>query len=382
MTKKEVKELLERYRSGHCTAEEKDLLEKWYDQAKADDLDFQLEELEQIKNASWNDKVNPNRKIVPISSVKNKNLFAFWKIASAAVLVIALAFTINYHLTDYPFTHEQEYSSSQNIQPGGNSATLLMEDGQEINLDDLPDGHQIKMGTSLLEKNKDGELVISILPSSGTPISHVSFNTIRTPKGGNYKVILADGTNVWLNSSSVLRFPTVFNNNERRVELAGEGYFDVIEDRNKPFIVFAKGQEVRVLGTEFNVSAYADEDNIKTTLIKGSVSVLYKNQMKTIRPGEQSIVDKNGLMKIHSVDVAFAKAWKEGYFAFDKLSVEEAMNQISRWYDVPVSFEGSVPNKELTGQISRKVDLSTIVEIMEFNGMDLEIRNNRLIVKE
>src|SRR5690606_17473838 len=183
MTKKEVKELLERYRSGHCTAEEKELLEKWYDQAKADDFDFQLEELEQIKNASWNDKVNPNRKTIPISFIKNKNPFGFWKIASAAVLVIALTFGINYYMSDSPLTHEQEYSSSQNIQPGGNSATLLMEDGQEINLDDLPDGHQIKMGNSLLAKNKGGELVISILPSSGPPISHVSFHTTRPPNG-------------------------------------------------------------------------------------------------------------------------------------------------------------------------------------------------------
>src|SRR5690606_2332115 len=252
--------------------------------------------------------------------------------------------------------------------------------GVVIDLDKLKDGDKVDLIGTSLQKNVDGEIEIKV---SDIPVNNtnIEYSTIRTPKGGNYKIVLADGTQVWLNSSSSLKFPTVFDKAERIVELVGEAYFDVVSNKNRLFKVISDGQEINVLGTQFNVAAYLEDRNIKTTLIEGSVKVSTANHSLLIEPGEQSIITKEGFAEIVNVDVSNIVAWKDGFFAFDKLNVEEVMNQISRWYNVKVSFKNEVPKKQLIGKISKKENLSTVLQMLTYNGINIEFKNNTIIIK-
>jgi len=379
----ELEELARKYLNGSITPDEQARFENWY-------ANFNDEELE-LKNNRFKSvdelKSSIYRKIEYRIHGKRKASGIWIKTAVAALILVVLAIGFYFYKSEnrvsnskYVVKHE-----AKDFGPGRNSASLLLENGKEINLDKLKDGEKIETKEALFQKSKDGELILVMLnqiESSITKHSEITYNTIITPRGGNYKIILSDGTKVWLNSSSSLRFPTTFNGTERKVELTGEAYFDVTKDKNNSFKVTSKGQEVSVLGTEFNVSAYPDEENIKTTLVEGSVKVSYKTNSKIIKPGEQSIVHDNGEFDIRNVDVMNVKAWKEGYFAFDKLSIKEVMNQISRWYDVKVSYQGEITRKQLIGQISKQENLSTIIKMLEFNGMNLDFENNSIVVKK
>jgi len=379
----EMEELARKYLNGTITPEEQVRFENWYANFNDEEVELnnsRYKSVEELKSTIYKkikERIHGKRRA--------SNL---WVITAAAALILVfLSLGLHFYKSKNGALNPNSIVQyeAKDFGPGGNSASLLLENGKEIKLDKLSNGEKIEINGALFQKNEDGELELSIISQSEIPrINHteILYNTITTPRGGNYKIILSDGTMVWLNSSSSLRFPTAFNGTERKVELIGEAYFDVTKDTKNSFKVISRGQEISVLGTEFNVAAYPDEENVKTTLIEGSVKVSYENNSKIIEPGEQTIVNRDGGFDIIDVDVMNVKAWKDGYFAFDKLSIEEVMNQISRWYDVKVSYEGKITRKQLIGQISKKENLSTIIKMLEFNGMNLDFKNNSIIVKK
>jgi len=212
----------------------------------------------------------------------------------------------------------------------------------------------------------------------------VAFNTISTPVGGQYTVVLPDGSKVWLNAASSLKFPTAFTGTERRVELTGEGYFEVAKNKHMPFKVNFNREEVEVLGTHFNISAYPDEAVTRTTLLEGSVRISKNNIKKILVPGQQAISSmQTGGFNIAEVNTDEAIAWKNGLFLFHNENIRSIMKKIARWYNVDVNYQGSFTNQEYGGRISQSKNLSEILKNLELTGtIHFKIEGRRVTVME
>ena len=269
----------------------------------------------------------------------------------------------------------------QDIAPGGDKAILTLADGSKIVLDSAANGNLTKQGNVKVIK-LDGQLTYNTTGST----TEVLYNTITTPRGGQYQLILADGSKVWLNAASSLRYPATFSGKERKVELTGEGYFEVVKNAVTPFKVnVADKGEVEVLGTHFNINSYVDEAAINTTLLEGSVRVtgLKTNDSRLITPGQQAQLTANGQINIRKqVDIDEVMAWKNGKFIFQEADIKSVMRQIERWYDVEVSFRGNGTNEQFVGTIPRIVNISQILKMLEKTGaVKFEIEGKKVIVK-
>ncbi|WP_316815403.1 FecR family protein [Pedobacter nyackensis] len=280
--------------------------------------------------------------------------------------------------------------SKNTIIPGSNKATLKLQNGQLIELNDKPQGEIASIAGVSIRKDKNGQLVYQV--SNNTEKESQGINTISTPKGGQYQIILADGTKVWLNAMSKLSYPTSFKGNKREVTLEGEAYFDVKKNTAQPFLVNSNGQQIEVLGTHFNVNAYADEDDVKTTLIEGSVRLTTLNKQQkinrnskiaTLVPGQQAITNTTGKLSLQAADMEQAIAWKNGEFSFSGRRVDEVMRQIARWYDVDIEYRTDVSNKELMGSVSRFKDIREVLRKLEYTSViHFKIEGRRIIVTE
>jgi len=319
-----------------------------------------------------------------------------WYIAAASTVIIIVCGTWFW----YSISTRSRASSSvpvavkaasrpHEILPGGNHAVLTLANGTQVTLDSAQNGslgvqanmRVIKIANGVLAYEKNHSVSRDALPL---------FNIISTPKGGQYQVVLPDGSKVWLNASSSLRFPTGFTGKQRNVELTGEAYFEIARDAEKPFKVKigpsgAKGnvQEVEVLGTSFNVMAYSDESVIRTTLVDGAVKVRSGKAENILEPGQQaqSSLEEQGIRVIADADVAAAVAWKEGYFNFNKENIQTVMRQLSRWYDVDVSYVGKDDGRVFWGGMQRDLPLSAVFTILEKSGVQFSIEGKKVIVK-
>jgi len=250
------------------------------------------------------------------------------------------------------------------IQPGGNKAILTLSDGSTIVLDDKRNGSLAQQGNTKVFK-QNGRVVYN---TSGSTNTEVLYNIITTPAGGQYQIELPDGSVVWLNSRSSLRFPTSFVGTERRVEITGEAYFEVKRNVAMPFRVKVNDAEVQVLGTTFNIMAYENETALKTTLLSGQVKFIHGDLNKILKPGQQSQLTKNGAVKVESgIDIEEAVAWKNGMFDFEGAGMEAVSKQISRWYDVEMIFDKK--NEELFhAKIPRDTKLKDVLKALELTG--------------
>jgi ferric-dicitrate binding protein FerR (iron transport regulator) len=263
------------------------------------------------------------------------------------------------------------------VDPGGNKATLTLADGSVISLDDAKNGTLTQQGNARVIK-LDGKLLYD--PTSNNT-KQIVYNTISTPKGGQYQLELPDGSLVWLNATSSVRFPTTFTDKERRVEIMGEAYFEVAKDANKPFIVSVNNSEVQVLGTHFNINAYDDEEEVRTTLLEGSVKFVNANINTILKPGQQSRLTKEGNVNVASnVDVDDVIAWKNGRFNFDNAGIESVMRQLTRWYDVEVDYKGKTDDLFIA-EMRRDIKLSDALKALELTGkVKFEIDGRKIIV--
>lgn len=306
-----------------------------------------------------------------------------WLVYAAAVLITGMTFFFWFMLPSEKVTDEYVVSD-MDITPGGNKAAIMLDDGSVITLDSHYDGI-IMDGKDITYS--DGSSRILGLETSSSP----QLITLTTPRGGTYKVKLSDGTNVWLNAESTLKYPAHFSGGERVVQLEGEAYFDVKRVSNEtsthqfqPFKVVSADQTIAVVGTEFNVSAYADEDETKTTLVEGKVRIESAPDRKniTLFPGEQGIIGQSGLEK-NKVDVSDYIDWKNGEFVFRKETAKEVLHRIARWYDIDIEYSGYLPSDEIfSGSISRYSNLQTVLDIMQEAGdLAFEIKNRTVIVR-
>ncbi|MGX5819010.1 FecR family protein [Chitinophaga lutea] len=247
--------------------------------------------------------------------------------------------------------------------PGGNKAVLTLGNGAQIVLDTAATGQLATQGNTTIVQTQQGRLEYR---PEGQEEAATALNTLRTPKGGQYMIVLPDGTKAWLNSQSILQFPAAFSGRERVVQLTGEAYFEVAADVKRPFRVQSNGTLIEVLGTRFNVMAYTNEPLMETTLLEGAVRVSKAGQSEVLRPGRQAQLSDKG-MTVRTVDVEDAVAWKSGLFRFSNDSLHYIMRQLERWYDVEVDY-ASIPDREFSGILRRDAPLKEVLKMLEVAG--------------
>jgi ferric-dicitrate binding protein FerR (iron transport regulator) len=305
------------------------------------------------------------------------------KFSAAAVGLLFLSFSVYNYLHKISVA-EKSTAKIKPLQhdalPGGNKAILILANGKTIILDNAQNGTLAKQGNTTVNKTADGKLVYNLSNIADTN-AVPSINTINTPRGGEYQVILPDGTKVWLNAASSLRFPTRFTGNSRDVEITGEAYFEVTKNKLMPFRVKTSRASIEVLGTHFNVMAYDDETLMKTTLLEGSVNIKSGSATYKLTPGQQAQINATGNTRVTSdIDVDDEVAWKNGIFQFRDAAIDVILRQASRWYDVNVTYKGKVPPREFTGRLSRNVKASALLNMIKYTGIDLHIEGKNIIV--
>ncbi|WP_179412392.1 FecR family protein [Mucilaginibacter sp. E4BP6] len=303
------------------------------------------------------------------------------QIAAAAILFIVLGAGVTFYLVKSDFFRSSNYAKNI-IPPGGNKAVLTLANGAQIILSSVKNGVLTLQNGTVIKKTANGQLVYDASAASG---SVVTYNTISTPRGGQYMVILPDSTKVYLNAASSLHFPTAFAGKNRMVTLTGEAYFEVAHNKNKPFMVTSAGQTVEVLGTHFDVNAYADEGAIKTTLLEGSVKVTASGKTAFLIPGQQSQVvqSSNSDTRINVLEHANldeAVAWKNGYFQFENANLQTIMRQFSRWYDVKVIYEDQTDGRLFSGQIHRNLNAAQALELLNYANVHFSIDGKTITV--
>lgn len=263
------------------------------------------------------------------------------------------------------------------IAPGGNKAILTLADGSQITLDSASNGAIAHQGNVQVIKLNNGQLAYKA-DAAGTNELH--YNRLVTPRGGQFMIILPDGSKVWLNAATALRYPTAFRGHTREVELSGEAYFEIAPDAHQPFVVKVNNMAVKVLGTHFNIMGYADENSIQTTLLEGAVQVQHNTAGVRLQPGQQASLQGDNMTVKKDVDVDEIVAWKNGYFHFNHASLPGVMRQISRWYDVEVIYEANIPEREFGGKIERNSSLNDILKILELSNVHYKIKGRTIII--
>lgn len=392
------KKLIEKYIDNTCTKEELSQLMLMMENEK------NVEELNLLMNEYWerSDTAKNKQELgldakfailmqeakheAPVFSIKSSHWKNKWKIHYAAAAIIICMLSIgSYFLFNSVASASKQISKIENpvqkkkdIPPGGNAAILTLADGSIVILDKAQNGTVSTQGNTKVMKLNNGMLSYNILNNK---TSEMLFNTISTPRGGLYLLILSDGSKVWLNAASSLKFPVNFIGKERKVELLGEAYFEVAKNATMPFKVKVDGMEVEVLGTHFNINSYDDESLVRTTLLEGSVKIKRNNITSLLRPGQEAQMDKIGKIKIiNDANTEEAVAWKDGNFQFDRDDIHAVMRQISRWYDVDIEYKGVIAS-HFGGTISRNVDLSQILNMLHLTGkVKFEVKDKRIIV--
>ncbi|MBE9599857.1 FecR family protein [Pedobacter sp. MC2016-24] len=369
MDNKEAEHLLEKYLAHNCTPEELLLIKKAYNKLVPYDIsEIPEQRYDEMRTNMWN-KLGQSPKL----DIKTYRLWP--KIAVSATLLLTTGAWLHLFVLRKEVVDKKSVSVySNDVSAGTNKAILTLANGKKISLSDAKAGIVIK--TSELSYN-DGTVIESIDSKESRS------SMITTPRGGQYRIQLPDGTQVALNSASTLKFPASFSGQViRRVELVGEGYFNVTKDKKHPFIVKSGNQEVKVLGTQFNISCYPDESSMKTTLVEGSVQIKGLSGhvgMKMLSPGQQAEMIRDNI-SITKVDTESVLAWKNGDFIFNE-DIRTIMRQISRWYDVEIFYQGNISEKEYIGTFSRSKNLIDILKALELTkGVHFKVEGRRITV--
>lgn len=293
----------------------------------------------------------------------------------AAIMIIALSIWL-YNNNKHGKSEMANLKAT--IVPGSSKATLTLANGDVIVLDSTSTGLLAEQNGMKVINLSNGRLAYQNL-SSVTPSSVISLNTLTTPNGGQYQLILPDGTKIWLNAASSVTYPTAFAGNERKISISGEAYLEVAKDAAHPFIVTANDQKIQVLGTSFNINAYNNESATRTTLLEGSIKVSQANTQLTLAPSQQAITSVSGIT-IETPDTEAVMAWKNGLFHFNSAGIEEIMRQVARWYDIEVVYEGKITTDRFTGKVARTANISELLKVLEESGLHFKIQNQKIIV--
>lgn len=386
LPKERITYLIEAYTSKTATVQEEQELMEWMQEAQEDselkdyvqNLWNQYQPETKFDYVNWDDLFNRIIQSDKIHSIAPEPKRILWpRIVAAAAVLIVLG-TASYFLLFHKVSKNEiaKTEIKDVVPPSAAKAMITLADGRQIVLDSAANGTLALQANVKLVKHADGE--VSYSGTSGEAL----YNTLTNPKGSKViNMTLADGSKVWLNAGSSLTFPVAFVGSERKVSITGEAYFEVAHNAAMPFKVSKDAMEVTVLGTRFNINAYNDEEDIRVTLLEGSVRTSIVNGGYSIlRPGEQAIVT-NDIKLVKNADVEEVMAWKNGMFAFKNASLPEIMRQAARWYDVEVIYEGRLSNERYRGEVSRSTNLSQLMKILELSGVKYKIEGKKITVK-
>ncbi len=389
-----MNELFQRYYNKAATPAETDALMRWM----ADPANEQ--ELAGMLRAGWEGLEQADAVLEPATSeavltsilpgdaqdARQAAVYRLWPRVAAAVILLLLCGGA-YLLLTKNRGHEIAAGPAKplpatDVPPGSNKAVLTLANGSTIVLDNAGKGLLAQQGATAVNKTAEGQLAYNTATAGNEA---VGYNVVSTPRGGEYQVVLPDGSRVWLNAASSLRFPTAFSGTERSVELTGEAYFEIARNREKPFYVKLHNMQVQVLGTHFNVMGYDDEGAIKTSLLEGSVKVSQADSQVVLQPSQQASLDKeHGQLAVDkNAGIEKAVAWKDGLFIFENDDIKTIMRQLSRWYDVKVEYTGAGDEHYYTGQIYRQVPISQVLHMLQLvGGVSFSIAGNTITVKQ
>lgn len=384
MEKQRIAYLYQQYLNGAASAEEQ---EEW----GAVLVDADLERLvQEVVDASYYSMAEDEMK--PMEGNRSEEIFNYitgthaepvkrilWpRIAAVASVFIALSAGILFYNTQIREDQSGVNQIINDIAPGKNTAKLTLADGQAIDLSDQKSGLVVHDASFAYN---DGTAVAQKAPKKGrTSTEQLSLNT---PKGGTYQVLLSDGTKVWLNAASELRFPAAFSSaaGNRLVELTGEAYFEVAKDSKHPFIVKTDRQEVEVLGTHFNLNSYPVTGITTTTLLEGSVHISGTGISDNLKPGQKAVLDAKNRLRVEPANLKEAIAWKNGYFRFNAERIDEVMLVLSRWYNIDVVFEGPISEEKFSGNISRNINISEVLNMLSYSkAVKFKVAGRRVTV--
>ena len=384
MNRDRLQYLIDVCKSQHATSEERIELENWYasfdhnsdvtDLLDADDED-------RIRRQIWNGlEASPDLRPILAKRGRQVNIFqTFFFRAAVVALVMGLSvYLFMQSSSELPSQENIQTQIIEDIAPGGNNATLTLADGSVVDLNSIEAGKVIQQNGLSVIKTQDGQIAYETGPASSSEELELTYNTIATPRGGQYQIVLPDGTSVWLNAASSLTYPTRFESTERVITLSGEAYIEVSpkyakDGKRVPFKVRTKNQEIQVIGTHFNVKAYEDEKETLTTLLEGKVKVIgfekgtRTQQERVLRVGETASWSDNSFA-INHVPLDKVIAWKNGKFIFTGDNVKNIMKDVSRWYDVDISYTGDLSNVNFEGSLSRYENISEILRKLELTG--------------
>ena len=383
MTEQEFLKLSEKYLAGNCNPEEEQRLRLYKDNITLLD-NIWVDEMGDKKEiyARSLKRLNSEMEVEPAK----RFAIGFWlKISAAILLITGLSALIFNNMQTGAYKNHVAASKVSRITPGGNEAYLTRSDGSKIALKDIEIGIVTDTGAAIVNKAKNGLLVYNLnkfAQSKGNPANaKLAYNTISTPAGGQYAVVLADGSKVWLNALSSIKFPEVFSGNERKVELQGEAYFEIAKNRTMPFKVVSRSQVVEVLGTHFNINAYQDEKSVVTTLLEGSVKLSLANshEAKMLKPGQEGRVADR--IQISDVDTEQSIAWQNDKFNFSGDDIGVIMRKISRWYNVEIEYQNNITTETFVGTVSKYEDLKRVLASLELTGLvHFKIQGRKVIV--
>lgn len=380
---KRYRELARKWLEGTITSAEKQEFAAWYnaDQDAPVEIPSGFAASEEALRERILDKIN--NQIFKTSGPGKTALLWLTSIAASLLVVVIIA-AIHFHLKkqqspSFAASHQKK-TKVNDVAPGGDKAMLTLADGSKVVLTDAKNGLIASQGLTKLHKTNAGQLVYEADQSSKT--TAVVYNTITTPKGGQFRIVLSDGTKVWLNAASSITFPTTFPATERKVSISGEVYFEVAKNMQVPFRVVTGKQEVEDIGTCFNIKAYDDERSITTTLVEGAVKISSGQQSALLKPGQQANVSNQGSepISVKTVDTEIVLAWKNGSFEFEGEELHTIMRQVARWYDIKVIYEGNVKPRRFTASVPRNVNLSKLLEMLKFMGVNFRIESQTVVV--
>lgn len=386
-----IAELAFKYLLRQLTDEEKEELDKWIAVSAENEARFReltdrtllrskVDEYNQFdEERIWGKIVGEVPEVdVPIIK-RNKNIWFRVSMAAAMLVIILLGgwLYMRSSFNDKKGHTAETVTTTKDISPGGNKAILTLSDGSQVVLDRARHGVLAEQGKTSISKKREGEVIYNAKTASLTDHSPLTYNTITTPRGGQYHVVLPDGSHVWLNAASSIYFPAQFTGKERGVRLSGEAYFEVAPDKSRPFTISVAPVEseqmatIQVLGTHFNVSAYADENYINATLLEGRIKFASAKATNTpaadLKPGQQVVLSKQAekVSVTNAEDAEVSISWVKGIFHFEKANISDVMRQLSRWYNVDVVYEGKIPEQKITGDAERNIPLSTMLQTLE-----------------
>lgn len=370
MPEADWKHIVDKYLNNTCTREELQQLLRWVNEEPDNEalvslLRIRWEQQQPVAGEEdanhWNQRFDALITPQPRRMLISKRAI----LAAAATILLLLTTSLAYYLytSHTSIVATPAIVHTQDVPPGGNRAMLTLADGTQISLDSAANGVLATQGSTSISKKQNGQIAYN-----GTNANALhQFNTLSIPKAGKYSLVLPDGSKIWLNSASSLRYPLAFGK-ERRVRLTGEAYFEIATDAKRPFIVEVNSSELQVLGTAFNVMAYTEEGQTKTTLVDGSLAVNYQGSRSLLKPGQQATITTDSKdITVATADLEEALAWKNDRFYFNNTDIRTAMRQLERWYDVDVTFRDTL-NMRLNGTVSRTVSISGVLKLLTLTG--------------